>query len=64
MTLALLAAAELVMVAGYFVVEGFFLFDVALALTSVPPNGVQALSGLVIGWVLLPAARRLRRRLS
>lgn len=61
LTVLLLAVAELVMVAGYFVVEWLFLgYGLAAAAGAVVPNLVQGLSGVVIGAVLIPLMRRLK----
>jgi uncharacterized membrane protein len=50
--------AELVMVLGYAVFEGFA-FDVKTALADVLPNLGQALASVVLACALLPLARRL-----
>lgn len=61
LTVLLLAAAELVMVGGYFVVEWLFLgYGLAAAAGAVAPNLVQGASGLVIGAVLIPLMRRVK----
>lgn len=54
------AAAELVMVAGYFAVEWLALYGLHAAAAAVVPNLVQGLGGVVMGVVLLPAVRRIR----
>ena len=60
-TVVLLALAELVMVAGYFVTEWLFLgYGLAAAVGAVVPNLVQALSGVILGGVLIPLLRRVR----
>ena len=46
------AVAELVMILGYFVFEGF-LYGFAPSLVNIPPNGVQGAAGLVIGVLLV-----------
>ena len=59
LTVVLLALAELVMVAGYFVTEWLFLgYGLAAAVGAVVPNLVQALSGVILGGVLIPLLRR------
>ena len=61
LTVLLLVAAELVMVAGYFVVEWLFLgYGLAAATGAVVPNLVQGLSGVIIGAVLIPLMRRVK----
>lgn len=52
--------AELVMVAGYFVVEWLILrYGLAAAVGAVGPNLVQGLSGVVIAAVLMPLTKRI-----
>lgn len=54
-------AAELAMVAGYFLVEWLILrYGWAAAVGAVGPNLVQGLSGVVIAAVLMPLASRIR----
>ena len=61
LTVALLAVAELVMVAGYFVTEWLLLgYGLAAAAGAVAPNLVQGLSGVVLGAVLIPLLRRVK----
>lgn len=61
MTLIMLALAELVMVAGYFLAEWLVLgFGLAAALGAVAPNLVQALSGVIIAGALIPLLRRVK----
>lgn len=61
LTVALLAAAELVMVAGYFVTEWLLLgYGLAAAAGAVAPNLVQGLSGVALGAVLIPLLRRVK----
>lgn len=61
LTVALLAVAELVMVAGYFVTEWLLLgYGLAAAAGAVVPNLVQGLSGVVLGAVLIPLLRRVK----
>lgn len=57
----LLIAAELVMVAGYFVMEWLVLgYGWAAALGAVIPNLVQGLSGVVIALILTPLVGRVK----
>jgi len=49
--------AELTMVAGYFLYEGF-VYGFAVAVSAAPMNLVQAASGVILGCVLFPVARR------
>ena len=59
LTVVLLAVAEGVMVAGYFVTEWLLLgYGLAAAAGAVVPNLVQGLSGVVLGAVLIPLLRR------
>ena len=44
--------AEVVMIAGYFVFEGF-LYGFAPSLVNIPANGVQGVAGLILGCVLV-----------
>lgn len=61
LTVVLLAAAELLMVAGYFVTEWLLLgYGLAAAAGAVAPNLVQGLSGVVLGAVLIPLLRRVK----
>lgn len=45
-------AAEIVMVLGYFVFEGF-LYGFAPSVVNIPPNSVQGVAGLILGIVLI-----------
>ena len=45
-------AAEIVMILGYFVFEGF-LYGFAPSVVNIPPNGVQGVAGLILGIVLI-----------
>ena len=59
LTVVLLALAELVMVAGYFVTEWLLLgYGLAAAAGAVVPNLVQGFSGVVLGAMLIPLLRR------
>lgn len=61
LTVALLAVAELVMVAGYFVTEWLLLgYGLAAAAGAVAPNLVQGLSGVALGAVLIPLLRHVK----
>lgn len=46
------ALAEIVMILGYFIFEGF-LYGFAPSLVNIPANGVQGIAGLIIGIILL-----------
>lgn len=45
-------AAELMMVAGYYIFEGF-IYGFASSLVNIPPNGIQGIAGLIVGVVLI-----------
>ncbi len=45
------AAAEIFMIAGYWVFEGF-LYGFAASAVNIPANGVQGIAGLIMGMVL------------
>lgn len=51
------AAAEVIMVGGYFIFE-WVLYDLALALANIPMNGIQGAAGIVIGVVLIEIFER------
>ncbi len=44
--------AEIIMVAGYFIFEGF-LYGFAPSIVNIPPNCVQGIAGIIIGIVLV-----------
>ena len=44
--------AEIIMILGYFVFEGF-LYGFVPSLVNIPANGVQGIAGLIIGVVLI-----------
>ena len=46
--------AEIIMILGYYVFEGF-LYGFAVSLVNIPPNGVQGVAGLIIGVILIKA---------
>ena len=46
------AAAEILMVLGYFVFEGF-LYGFGPSAVNIPANGVQGIAGLILGYVLV-----------
>lgn len=59
----LLMAAELLMAAGYFVVEWLVLgYGWAAAVGALVPNLAQGMSGVIVAMVLLPLTKRIRRR--
>ena len=45
-------AAEIMMISGYFVFEGF-LYGFVPSLVNIPANGVQGIAGLIIGVILI-----------
>lgn len=49
--------AEVMMVLGYFVFEGF-LYGFVPSAVNIPANGVQGVAGLILGTVLLKACKR------
>jgi uncharacterized membrane protein len=56
-----LLAAEAVMVGGYFITEWLILgYGLAAAGASLAGNALQGLSGVVIGLLLIPVAKRIR----
>ena len=44
--------AEIMMILGYFVFEGFF-YGFVPSLVNIPANGVQGIAGLIIGVILI-----------
>ena len=50
-------AAEILMVLGYFVFEGF-MYGFIPSAVNIPPNGVQGTAGIIIGIILIKAAER------
>ncbi len=50
-------AAEIMMVLGYFVFEGF-LYGFLPSTVNIPANGVQGVAGLIIGTILINIFRR------
>lgn len=61
--LCVLAAAEAVMVLGYFLAE-CLLYGAAAAAGAVLPNIVQGIGGVVFGALLIPLFRRIEKRLA
>ena len=53
------AAAEIMMILGYFVFEGF-LYGFAPSLVNIPANGAQGIAGLIIGVVLIKAFEKIK----
>lgn len=51
------AAAEIVMIFGYFVFEGL-LYGFVPSLVNIPANGIQGLAGLIIGVVLIRIVKK------
>lgn len=50
-------AAEIMMVLGYYVFEGF-MYGFAPSLVNIPPNGIQGIAGLIIGTILITAFKK------
>ena len=44
--------AEIIMIAGYFVFEGF-LYGFGAVLVNIPPNAVQGVAGIIVGSLLI-----------
>lgn len=53
------AMAEIFMILGYFVFEGF-LYGFAPSVVNIPANGVQGIVGLVVGIALIKVMERLK----
>ena len=53
------AVAEIAMILGYFVFEGF-LYGFAPSVVNIPPNGVQGVAGLVIGILLIKVFEKIK----
>ena len=53
------AVAEIFMVLGYFIFEGF-LYGFAPSAVNIPANGVQGIVGLVVGVALIKVMERLK----
>ncbi len=51
------AVAEIFMILGYFVFEGF-LYGFAPSVVNIPPNGVQGIAGLIIGIMIIKALEK------
>jgi uncharacterized membrane protein len=52
--------AEIIMVLGYFVFEGF-LYGFTPSLVNIPANGVQGIAGIIIGVLLIKTFERLQK---
>ena len=52
--------AEIIMILGYFVFEGF-LYGFAPSLVNIPANGVQGIAGIIIGVLLIKTLERLQK---
>ena len=50
-------AAEVIMVAGYYIFEGF-MYGFGASLVNIPPNAVQGVAGIIIGVLLLKVFRK------
>ena len=53
--------AELVMVGGYYVFEGF-LYGFGPSLINVPANGVQGIAGIILGIILIKVLEKVNSR--
>ena len=51
------AVAEIIMVLGYFVFEGF-LYGFAPSMVNIPPNAIQGIAGLIIGIMIIKALEK------
>ena len=52
--------AEIIMILGYFVFEGF-LYGFAPSLVNIPANGLQGIAGIIIGVLLIKTFERLQK---
>lgn len=52
--------AEIIMILGYFVFEGF-LYGFAPSLVNIPANSVQGIAGIIIGVLLIKTFERLQK---
>ena len=52
--------AEIIMILGYFVFEGF-LYGFAASLVNIPANGLQGIAGIIIGVLLIKTFERLQK---
>lgn len=50
-------AAECLMIAGYFVFEGF-MYGFGASLVNIPPNAVQGVAGIILGVILIKALNK------
>lgn len=53
------AAAEIIMVAGYYVFEAV-LYGAVASLANIPANGVQGVAGLILGCVLIKVLEKIK----
>ena len=53
------AAAEIVMILGYYIFEGF-LYGFGASAVNIPANGMQGIAGLIMGTLLIRALKRLK----
>ncbi len=51
--------AEIVMVLGYFVFEGF-LYGFLPSVVNIPPNGVQGVAGIIVGVILIKIFEKIK----
>lgn len=49
--------AEIIMVLGYFIFEGF-LYGFAPSVVNIPPNAIQGIAGLIIGIMIIKALEK------
>ena len=57
------AVAEIIMVLGYFVFEGF-LYGFAPSVVNIPPNAIQGIAGLIIGIMIIKALEKSKVKLN
>ena len=55
-------AAEIIMVAGYYIFEGF-MYGFGASLVNIPPNAVQGIAGIILGVLLLEIFRKTKIKL-
>ena len=57
------AVAEIIMVLGYFIFEGF-LYGFAPSVVNIPPNAIQGIAGLIIGIMIIKALEKSKVKLN
>ena len=55
--------AEIIMVLGYFIFEGF-LYGFAPSVVNIPPNAIQGIAGLIIGIMIIKALEKSKVKLN